>query len=288
MVVIASGPRGVIPELFAALERTGGAARFETVVASWREEDLARARHHGARTVQCRAGSTVPQLRSAGVAAARGEVVALTEGFCVPGRGWPERLLEAHKHQSECFAVGGPVDRSHGSSLDWASTLFEYGRFPIDQRARFVADLPSVNISYRAGRLRSLLGGIPPQLLETEVHALARLRGERFWYEPSATVVDSSHRSLGAALASQFHHGRLFGGTWLRQRHVARRMGRLLASPAVPLALISRIARRSAQARRGLVLLRSLPHLALLAAAWTIGEAVGILRGTGTSGSRWI
>lgn len=96
------------------------------------------------------------------------------------------------------------------------------------------------------------------------IHALA-----------DATFVGPVHfRTL---LRERFAHAKEFGASRV-SRHGARRSLLLLAAPVVPLVLLARIGRRAWRIRdlRGR-LLRALPAIGLLSAAWAAGEAAGAL-----------
>jgi|GEM_PF-3512884 len=54
-------------------------------------------------------GHTVLQLRSAGVLAAQGEIIAITEDHCLPLEGWCRGILQAHRDQPGLLAIGGAV-----------------------------------------------------------------------------------------------------------------------------------------------------------------------------------
>jgi hypothetical protein len=239
----------------------------------------------GFRLLRAAPGTPVPRLRSLGLAASRGEVVALSEDFCVPRRGWAEALLAIHRPGGP-LAAGGPVDRGEGSRGDWALTLAEYGRF-FSAGNGTVADLPGVNVSYRREDLRDLLGGWPEFFEEWFVHAGLRDRSADLHWCPLAVVEDRSRRPFRDAVAGMLRHGRLFGATRVTGRGPGFRAWRLLLAPLAPLPQLTRIVRAVARTRRRRELLRCAPHLLALLGAFALGEALGVVAGPGRSRERW-
>ena len=71
--------------------------------------------------------TTVPTLRAAGLAAAKGNVVAFLEDHCVCVPGWRDAIMAAHDLPVD--AVGGRVDLAPGGRpLDWAVYFFTITR----------------------------------------------------------------------------------------------------------------------------------------------------------------
>lgn len=284
VVVAGSRPGGPPRALFATLAPLLASGEIELILATARREPTAPLQ--GVRIVKCEAGTTIPALRLAGVRAAAAPVVAVTEDFCAPAARWAEALIDAHGRGAG-DVLGGPVARRDGSPADWALTFVEYGRFLRAEPGGPVREVPSVNVAYEARTLADALGPDARELYEVEVHERLRVAGARFWRVPGAVMLDENRRPLGEAVTSQFHHGRFYGGGRVAGRGAGERLLRAALSPVVPFALLARIAREAFAAGLGGRLAIALPALSLLLAAWACGEAVGSLRGRGTSGERW-
>ncbi len=284
VVVAGSRPEGPPPELHRVLGPLARAGELEVIIATARA-DPEEARGY-ARVVPCAPGTTIPAMRLAGVRAAVGPRVAVTEDFCAPAEGWAEALLQA-RARTDAAVLGGPVTRSGGSAADWALTFVEYGRFFRREPEGSVEDLSSINAAYDAARLRSALGEDATELYEVEVHAKLRTGGARFWRVPGAVMRDENHRSFAQAVRGQFHHGRFFGGGRVEGRGPGARLLRAALAPAVPAVLFGRIVREASAAGHLPQVVRAMPALAVLLAAWAAGEATGSLAGAGDSGSRW-
>src|SRR5947209_994129 len=65
-------------------------------------------------------GTTVPQLRSAGIQRSRGEIVALAEDHCTFAKNWCAELI--YTHELPFSVIGGAVENaSVKRALDWAA-----------------------------------------------------------------------------------------------------------------------------------------------------------------------
>lgn len=288
LVIAGSSPAGPPAEAWEALAPHIADGTLEVILATARPE--AGGREHpfpvGVRVLRLPSGATVPRLRSLGLESATAELVALTEDFCVPVDGWVTAVLAAHR-RNEAAAVGGPIDRHGGTPGQWALTLCEYGRFFGSRPEGRVRDLPGANVCYRLPRLRRALGGIPEEFEEWRAHALLRQRGEVLWWEPRMIMLDRNPTPFGAALVSLYHHGRLFGSGRVRGRGVAVRLVRAGLAPLVPVLHLTRIAGRVLPGpRRGRMIL-TLPLMATLLLAWSLGEGIGSLAGEGASRRHW-
>jgi hypothetical protein len=284
VVVAGSRPQGPPEEIFEVLRSGLETGRYELLLATTRPPE--RGLPPATRVLSHAQGTTLPELRLAGVRAARADVIALTEDFCAPVVGWPERLLEAHR-RLDAVAVGGPVGRRRGSAAHWALTLVEYGRFFRTEPEAAVEDLPSINVAYSARELHAALPETARGLFEVDVHERLRAAGGRFFRVHDALVFDENTVPLAGARRAQFNHGRLFAAGRVRGRRLLPRLARFVLAPLVPAVLMGRIARGAWAAGATAPLLRALPQVAVLLAAWSAGEAVGSLLGEGDSAARW-
>ncbi len=284
VVVAGSRSQGPPEALFRSLHSLLQSGDAELLLVTARPG--AQALGPGTRVIACAGGTTIPAMRLAGVRAASGPLIALTEDFCAPADGWAEALLEAHE-RVHAAVLGGPVARRSGSAAEWALTFIEYGRYFRREPEGEVADLPSINVAYDAERLRAALPAAAQGLFEVDLHTRMRARGGSFWRVPGALTFDENKTSLGSATRAQYHHGRLFGGGRVQGRSLLVCCARAALAPAVPAILLGRIIREAGAAGQQFKVLRCLPALLLLLGAWSAGEAVGSLFGVGQSGARW-
>ncbi|MEE8525494.1 MAG: hypothetical protein V3T72_16275 [Thermoanaerobaculia bacterium] len=214
------------------------------------------------------------ELRSVGVARARGQLVALTEDHVTVSRRWLEALRAAHG--AGRGVAGGPVDHGGGG---WALFFCEYGLYMPPVGEGPVPTLSGVNAGYDRELLMGCRSTWEHGFHENEVHDALRAAGHELYLVPEASIESHLEMSFSAAARHLFSGGRQFAG--YQESRSPRRVAifRALASPAVPMVLLWRIFRRVARRRPRRLgrLLRVLPALVGLLSAWSAGEACGYL-----------
>lgn len=224
------------------------------------------------------AGTEVFRLRTLGVTRAGGEIVALTEDHCTAAAGWLAELRRAFADGHEI--VGGPVDNGLDRGVyDWSLYFCEY-LWHAPRLHDGPADILSgVNVAYRRPLLALCRETWRDVFYENQVHDVLRARGYRLHRAAGALVNSHLQMPLRAALRHLYGGGRHFG--IYRQAH-ASRLGRLLwvaAGPLVPVVLLARMTATLAGRQPGRLgtLLRGLPYVLCMTAAWSAGEAAGYL-----------
>src|SRR5437016_4269260 len=100
------------------------------------------------RIVHLASSATIPQLRAAGLRAARGRILAITQDHCTAEEGWLMAVVDAHRAPD--IAVGGAVEiEDGGRTVDWAVDFCEYGRYMLPLATGPSADLPGSNVTYK-------------------------------------------------------------------------------------------------------------------------------------------
>ena len=225
----------------------------------------------------------MPQLRAVGMAATRGDIVALTEDHCVAEEGWLRSLVEAHVAGGE--VVGGAMDNARcASTVDWGAFFAEYGFFAEGAEAAAsdgtagTPPLTGANVSYA----RRLVNGVVERARRGEwenvIHDELASSGRTMEFLESAAI--SHNRSWGIAefCVDRFRHGRDYARRRADDAPGRRRWLWLAGSPILPAILAVRIGRSVPDRHRG-AFLRSLPFTLLFLAAWSVGEAAGYLAG---------
>ena len=114
--------------------------------------------------------------RSAGLAAARGELVALTDEHARPRADWCARIAALHAAHTHA-AIGGAIENERDRALNWALFFYDAGRYqnPLAEGpAQFVSDL---NVSYKRAALERVRVW-QPKYHETGLHDALRAEGE--------------------------------------------------------------------------------------------------------------
>ena len=233
---------------------------------------------------------SVPERRAIGVAVSGTEWVALIEDTCDVGVGWMLACAEIAA-ADDVAAAGGPVTIL--PSLPprcMALACLEYAAYaPAGQGP---GNAPQVTAAQRIAGLallyrRSALPPLEPGkgLIESEVNEAIRSRGGRLLMHPGLAVEYRSADADSATLGSRFNHGRIYGGGLRGRLGLLQRGLAALKCLALPLVMVARAmpglpaACRSRTATRFWIL--------ALSAAWSAGEAVGVLAGRGRSLARW-
>ena len=178
--------------------------------------------------IQTPVASSIPRLWSAGIAAARGRIVALTIEQCVPAPDWAEQTLRGHA--AEWPAIGGAIDIEPGLGLvDWAVYFCRYSRYTPPFPPEFLDDLPGDNCTYKRAALESLREVIADGFWETFVHQAMRRKGERLLSDPSILVYYAGSFSWGTFFARRFRQGRYFAARRAREMGTGPRLVRAQA-----------------------------------------------------------
>lgn len=213
-------------------------------------------------------------LRARGIAAARGQVVALLEDHGRPRSDWAAQVVAAH--QGGPAAIGGAIDNGLDRPLSWAVYYCDFGRYQSPLPAGPSAFASDANVSYR----RSVLEAIRPQWVdsfrEAVVNGAMMRSGEGVALSPAIVVIQ--HRSdltFGSAMRERFIWGRSYAATrsmWLSR---PKQLAYALLWPALPLVMGLRIANASRQRGHFGSFLGAAPLIAALLVSWSVGEGAG-------------
>ena len=221
-------------------------------------------------------------LRTVGIRAARGSVIALTEDHAHTARTWCEQMVAALERFPKAAAVGGAVDCDSERLLNWAVYFCDFGRYqnPIPEGpSEFVSDS---NVAYRRAALERVAEVWKDDYHETAVHWAMIAAGYELCTTPRV-VVWQRRGALGfaEALNERFVWARSFAGTRGRMEGIAKRVPYALLSPLLPFVMTLRVARQSFErgAHRGRFL-AALPLVFLLQCFWAVGEFVGYVTGS--------
>jgi len=209
--------------------------------------------------------------RAAGLAAATGDIIALTEDQIIPDPRWCVSMVQAHA-AAPYGAIGGAVENGGGGVLHQALYLCDFGRYQRPFLAGESAFLTDQNVSYKRAAIEKVRHAWSDTYDEPTVHGALRDTGDKLWLTPECVVwMDRGRLSLLRQLRERYAWGRVFGGTRARQVSARRRAVLLLLSPAIPVLIVWRLLRGNGW-REALL---ALPVIVLLVLFWVLGEAAG-------------
>ena len=227
---------------------------------------------------------SIPRLRALGMAAARGEMIAILEDHCNVVPTWIEHLARAHRAGQR--AVGGAVANGSIERLvDWAVFFCEYARFMPPIEGGEVGEITGNNSAYERTLLEELGPELEDEVWEGFLHDRIRELGVPFYCDPELLVSHKKEFGFFYFLSQRYHYSRSFAGMRLAGSPFWKRLAYALATPALPPLLALRIG-RTVWSKGGLyrpLLLRCGPLLGIFLLMWAWGETVGALLGPGDS-----
>ena len=236
----------------------------------------------GLRRYTGRAGSREHhnELRARGVAAARGEIIALTEDHAVADPEWCSNIVEAHR--KPVAAVGGAIENAAPGLLNWAVYFREFGQYQNPIREKEAFDPSDVNVSYKRSALAAVRDAWIDTFEERTVHWAIRESGRRIGFSPRViTYQKRMNLNLASALRERWIWGRSYG-SWRGLSGLARFVW-VFISLGLPVIMVARAIATIARKRRNAgVFLKAFPLLILMTAAWCGGEMSAYLTGAKT------
>jgi len=222
-------------------------------------------------------------LRARGLAAARGEIVALIEDHARPDPRWCGRVVEAHRLPHA--AIGGAIENDIDRPLNWAVYFCDFHRYmnPVPAGETEVAS--DANVSFKRRTLEAIRPVWESSFREPAVNAALGERGETLALSPDVVVFQHREQLRPVeALVERFVWGRSYAAARGAAATRGRRVVLIALSPTLPLLLTARMARTVAdRGRLGRAFLRALPWTLLLTSSWSLGELTGYVAGGSTA-----
>lgn len=222
-------------------------------------------------------------LRARGLAAARGEIVALLEDHARPDPRWCRHVVEAHRLPHA--AIGGAIENGIDRPLNWAVYFCDFHRYVSPVRAGATEFASDANVSFKRRSLEAIRPVWEASFHEPAVNAALAAKGETVALSPDLVVVQHREglRPL-EALKERFVWGRSYAAARTAAVTRERRFTLIATSPALPLLLTTRMARTVAErGRLRRVFVRALPWILLLTSSWSLGELTGYVAGRPTA-----
>jgi hypothetical protein len=295
VVALISGRREDLERCLDALAAQRGAPAFEILVPyddavaevatlASRFPAVRFLRAEGLDTRAARAGASREHhdtLRTIGLRAARGAIVALTEDHAVASPTWCADLVGLLGQHPRAAAIGGAVECGGEGPLARAAYFCDFGRYqnPLpDGPAAYVSDS---NVAYRREALDSVREAWAKDYHETVVHGALVAKGFEIRLTSKSEVAQvRSGLTLAGALRERFVWGRSFAGTRVKGASAARRATLAALSVILPLVLTWRLLRGTLSKGRGTArFLACLPLVFVLQTVWAAGECAGYATG---------
>ena len=241
--------------------------------------DVSEVQTSAALTTPAAAHKLCDRQTSKGLALARGQIVAIVEDDATPALDWCEQILKAHKLPHEI--MGGAVEHMGRGAVNWAVYFLDFGRYQLPLSEGPAAYLTDLNVSYKRAALESVKEVWAQEYNEITVHEALIKKGAVLWRRPQIVVYqDRGFLSFSRQLRERFAWGNLFAAVRVREMTLPRRMLYVLLSPAIPLVLTARMAKKvfvTGRNRWRFVL--SLPVFLSLGSVWCVGELFAYLSG---------
>jgi len=229
--------------------------------------------------VSCTGSTSLAEMKAEGIRASQGDIIALVQAHCIPSNDWIRLHRDAHK-QHPASAIGGAVvSRASATAAERFAFLCEYGKFNVNTSAGPASFLASSNVSYKKLDLAKVM---EDDYWELELHRKLCDACNGLWYFPDIVVVYQRKSTLFRFLLEKFHYSRYFAS----RRFENKRTALLYASGCVLLPAIVWIrllTTLSANEHRYSEFLICIPYFIAIAVAWTSGELVGYVFGSGNS-----
>jgi len=258
------------------VERAGG----EIVVAHAANDEPSaamRARLPAVRWVAGDAGATPARLRTLGVEASSGSIVACTEDHCIPSPDWVARVLQAHAGASSI--VGGAIDKSPTETIaPWVAYLLDYARYMSPLPGGPSAHASDCNVSYARRDLDAVRDAWRTEFHETTVQWALAARGVHVVLDPAILVQQHREIALGEYLRERREHGRTYAETRIAGASALARARFALLALILPPVLVMRVRRVVASRGRAATIPNGVwGPLIRASIAWSRGELDGYL-----------
>lgn len=220
---------------------------------------------------------TYDMLKTQGMSACRGSVIALIEDTVIPERDWAVQVRAAH--QLPHAVIGGAVEYAGRGLLGWAIYFMDFGRYARPLAEGPQSNLTDINVAYKAATLAANRDLWSHRYHETELHTGLAQRGATLWLRPQIVVRQDRRRLVfSEAMRERFQWGWVYGAKRATMVRRSTRAALILLSPAIPLVRLARLARKALTNKQlGGRFISALLYLLPLTLAWSCGELYGYL-----------
>jgi len=211
-------------------------------------------------------------FRAAGLAAARGDIVAMIEDDACPADDWAAQILAAHQRPDA--VIGGAVENGGRGLLGWANYFCDYWRYQQPLPSGSSSWVTDGNAAYKRRELEEIRPLWERAFHEPVVHAALRARGLGMSLDAGIVVVQ--HRQCGSGLVLKRRLAWAWSYAAVRARGwpAWKRAAMASLSLGLPLLRIGRMVIGTIRRRRNVGrVLAALPLVCVLELLWAAGEA---------------
>jgi hypothetical protein len=234
--------------------------------------------------LEVKAGSSLPLLHGAGMAASTAPLVAITEGHCIFADNWAATAIDAHKRSQSSVIGGAVLPGKELGTLNTALFLCDYAQFLPPLEKGSTADLPGNNVVFKRACLKDVSQFASNGFWKTFYCRQLEEQGHALEIDPAMVVYYNRRLTTGAVISRRYHHGRCFGGMRAGMCSTSKRAIYCAAGIALPALLSWKLGKRCLHKQQYLPqLLAVSPSAFLCLSTWAIGEWIGNLIGPGCS-----
>ncbi len=231
-------------------------------------------------------GTTIPEMRAVGIAAATAPAIAVIEDHVIVPPDWARRMLDMLAEGND--VVGGAIENAATESLmDWAAFLCEYSASLPPLPSGPSGGVPGNNVIYRKEVLDRYTDVLAQHNWENHLHDAMRADGIELIMRPDIVVGHKMHYTFWLYFSQRFLYSRSYAAARVADAPLSRRLAMGAAAFALPPMMYWRTVSRIYSKRKHLGhLVRSLPLLVPFCISWGAGEIVGYWFGAGKSLSK--
>lgn len=249
-------------------------------------KDTIRSKYPEVKLLQTPAPLSVPALRSIGIKASNGDIIALLEDHCVPAEDWIQSVV--NNHQMGHPVVGGAVENALiERTVDWAVYFFEYSAFMNPVPEGQAVSLPGNNVSYDRLAMLSFEDLLEQNLWEPFWHKRLTENGIVLYLSPDMIVYSNRSFRIMRFWRLSFIHGCNYAVKRLHHSNLRKGL-RTILTVFLPFTLTFRVGRCILSKRRYVKeFIKASPIILWFYIGWTIGELVGAFAGQTIDETGW-
>ena len=237
-------------------------------------------RFHSLKIVPVQSMTSLATARAKGVLAATAPFVFIAETHAYPDPDLGEKIVAALSDEWS-VVVPGFRNANPDSAVSWAGFLSDYGAWSASLGPGEIQWGPSHDVAFRRSVLLEFGERLESALtFGDEMNVTLHARGERTYFDPSAGIEHVNINGFGWFMRERFLTGMLIGEYRRARWGMGRRLVYALASPLIPIVVLSRIQKGVREiGRRESLPTGTIPALVLGVIVKAAGEMRGYLVG---------